>query len=120
MTLRQVGGAFGVALLGSALSAAYVDRLDVANLPAPAAAAARDSVAAAAAVAAQLGDSALLVNAREAYTHGMSVVLLACAALAVLGAVLVALRMPPRLAVGADITTVEGEESRYADRARAT
>jgi EmrB/QacA subfamily drug resistance transporter len=120
MTLRQVGGAFGVALLGSLLSAAYVDRLDVAGLPAPAAAAARDSVAAAAAVARQLGDGALLLNAREAYTYGMSVVLLACAALAVLGAVLVALRMPPRPAVPSDAVPLDEEESRYADRTRAT
>jgi EmrB/QacA subfamily drug resistance transporter len=122
MTLRQVGGALGVALLGSILSATYTDRLDVAGLPTNVAEVARESVAAAAAVAAQIGDPALLISAREAFTHGMSLVLLICAGLAVVGAILVAVRMPAR---GAQVEPPrvresKEEESRYADRTRAT
>ena len=44
MTLRQVGGAIGIALLGSLLAGAYDDRLDTTGLPARAADTAGDSV----------------------------------------------------------------------------
>ncbi|WP_119583119.1 DHA2 family efflux MFS transporter permease subunit, partial [Streptomyces europaeiscabiei] len=44
MTLRQVGGAIGIALLGSLLAGAFRDRLDTAALPAAAADTAGDSV----------------------------------------------------------------------------
>ncbi len=93
---RQVGGAFGVALLGSVLAAAYTGRLDVSGLPAPAAHAAHDSISGAAAVAGQLHDTALRASADAAYVHAMDVVLLVCAAVAVLGAVLAGLLLPAR------------------------
>jgi EmrB/QacA subfamily drug resistance transporter len=93
---RQVGGAFGVALLGSVLAAAYTSRLDVSGLPAPAAHAAHDSISGAAAVAGQLHDAALRASADTAYVHAMGVVLLVCAAVAVLGAVLAGLLLPAR------------------------
>jgi EmrB/QacA subfamily drug resistance transporter len=100
MTLRQVGGALGVALLGSVLQSAYTSRLDVSRLPGgtggAVAQAARDSVAGAMAVAARLGDAALAASARTAYVFGMDVVLVVCALIAAAGAVLVALRLPPR------------------------
>jgi EmrB/QacA subfamily drug resistance transporter len=101
MTLRQVGGALGVALLGSVLSAAYTHRLDVSGLPSPVASAARDSVSAAVAIAAGLGDAGLgeaglAGRAQVAYVHAMAVVLLVCAGLALLGAVLTARGMPAR------------------------
>jgi hypothetical protein len=96
MTVRQVGGALGVALLGSILSAVYLHRLDTTGRPAPAVDAAKDSVAGAMAVAQKLGDAALARSATEAFVHGMSVVLLVCAAFALLGAVLVASLMPGR------------------------
>jgi EmrB/QacA subfamily drug resistance transporter len=96
MTLRQVGGALGVALLGSLLAAAYTGRLDLAGLPALSAAAARDSVANGVAVARELSDAALLANVHTAYIHAMDVVLLACAAVAIAGAVLAALLLPGR------------------------
>jgi EmrB/QacA subfamily drug resistance transporter len=98
MTLRQVGGALGVAALGSLLASGYTDRLDVSGLPASAAGAARDSVSAAVAVAGQLGDRALAENAQAAYVHGMDLVLIVCAVIAVAGAVLVALALPARAA----------------------
>jgi len=101
MTLRQVGGALGVALLGSVLAAAYTSRLDLggqhlAGRPEPVAAAARDSVAGAMQVAGQLGDATLALNAQAAYVHAMDVVLIVCAGLAIVGAALVAWRMPAR------------------------
>jgi len=96
MTFRQVGGALGVALLGSVSSAAYTEKLDISGLPAPVASAARDSVASAVAVAGRLADPALLASARGAYAHAMTVVLLVCAAIAVLAGVLTAMYLPAR------------------------
>jgi EmrB/QacA subfamily drug resistance transporter len=101
MTLRQVGGALGVALLGSVLAQAYTSRLDLTGLPAPAAKTANDSVSGAVAVAAQLRDAALATSAQTAYVHAMDVVLVACAGLSALGALLVAFRLPGRPAVAA-------------------
>ena len=82
-TLRQVGGALGVAALGSLLSAVYAADLDASlhGLPAPVADAARDSVAAATAV------PGLHDAAAHAFASGMGSVLLACAAVAGLAAV---------------------------------
>ncbi|MEW9529095.1 DHA2 family efflux MFS transporter permease subunit [Microbispora sp. NPDC049125] len=90
-TMRQVGGVLGVAALGSILSAAYVGAL-----PSGAPAAARDSVAAAVAVAAGTGDSALLRAARESFTGAMDLVLLLCGAAALLAAVLMVIFLPRR------------------------
>jgi hypothetical protein len=97
-TLRQTGGALGVALLGSLLAQSYTDQVAVTGLPAPAAEVARDSIAGGLAVAAQLGDPALAVSAQAAYLHGMTLVLIACAAIAVLGAGLAAAFLPSRAA----------------------
>ncbi len=77
MTLRQVAGALGVALLGSLASAVYT-----------AAAPGLHSIAADAAV------PALAPAARAAFVDAMSAVLLACAAFALLGAALTAIFLP--------------------------
>jgi EmrB/QacA subfamily drug resistance transporter len=106
MTLRQVGAALGVALLGSISAAEYTRRLDVHGLPAPVATAARDSIAGAVAVAARLGNPALLAGARGAYLDAMDVVLGVCAAIAIAGGVLVAVFLP------ATAPTPEGESAR--------
>ena len=95
-TLRQTGGALGVALLGSLLAQGYTDRVAVAGLPAPVAEAARNSIAGGLAVAAQLGNAALAAGAQAAYLHGMTLVLLTCVAIALLGARLAAAFMPNR------------------------
>ncbi|RAJ33243.1 EmrB/QacA subfamily drug resistance transporter [Kitasatospora sp. SolWspMP-SS2h] len=100
-TLQQVGGVLGVAGLGSLLSAGYLARIDVDTLPGPAAATARDSVAGADAVAARLHDPALSASAHGAFVHGMSWVLTACGAVALLAAVLAALFLPGRTAAPA-------------------
>src|SRR3954449_10494000 len=101
MALRQVGGALGVAVLGSLASAAYTGRLDVTGLPAEAADATRDSVAGGMAVARALGSRALENDVAGAYVHAMTVVLLTTAGLALAGAVLAALRLPARGALPA-------------------
>ncbi|XRQ14270.1 MFS transporter [Actinomadura welshii] len=93
-TLRQVGGAIGVALLGSLLNAVYKDRIDTGGLPAAAAEAAGESVVAAQAVAERLNAPQLAESARAAHVHGMGVVLLVSGVLALAMAVLAALVLP--------------------------
>ena len=94
-TLRQVGGALGVAVLGSVLASTYTSGLRLPPaLPPAAAHAARDSVAAAQAVAARLGMPDVYGTARLSYVHAMDVVLLICAVASLLGAVLTARFIP--------------------------
>src|SRR5439155_941027 len=85
MTMRQVGGALGVAILGSVLAGAYAAQAPVAG---------RESLPAAAAYAARTGDPAVLVGGQHAYLHAMDRVLLVCAAVALLGALSAALFLP--------------------------
>ena len=99
--LRMVGGAFGAAILGSVLNAAYRSRLDVSALPTQVGAAVSDSVAAGVAVAYKLGSAALLSSVRTAFVHGLDVALLVCGGVAVVGVVL-ALAFMPRRAQAAD------------------
>ncbi|TDC71419.1 MFS transporter [Streptomyces hainanensis] len=96
MTLRQVGGVLGVALLGSLLAQGYTDRLATSDLDEAAADSARDSLAGALAVAARLGDAALADSARTAFMHGMTLVLVVTGAVALLSAVLTAVLLPGR------------------------
>ncbi|MFF4019317.1 MFS transporter [Streptomyces sp. NPDC001843] len=93
-TVQQLGSVLGVAGLGSLLSYGYLARLHTGALPKPAADAARDSVSGADAVAAGLHDAGLAVHAHEAFIHGMNLVLTACGAIALLGAVLAAVFLP--------------------------
>ncbi|HEY3503863.1 MAG TPA: DHA2 family efflux MFS transporter permease subunit [Actinocatenispora sp.] len=99
-SIRQVGAALSVAVLGSVLNSAYRDRLDPAltGLPPAAAHAARGSVAGAAAVADRMGAAGapLRTAADAAFTHGMSVMLLVCAGTAALSALSTALLLPNR------------------------
>ncbi|GHF16060.1 MULTISPECIES: MFS transporter [Streptomyces] len=94
MTLRQVSGAVGVAVLGSLIAGAYRGRLGTDGLPPAAAGAARDSVEGAHMIAARLGDTALARSADAAYLHGMSLALLVCGIAALGAALLVAVRLP--------------------------
>jgi EmrB/QacA subfamily drug resistance transporter len=95
-TVQQVGGVVGVAALGSLLGYGYLHRIDTDRLPAPAADAARDSVAGANTVAGQLHDANLASSAHEAFLHGMSLVLTTGGAMALVAAVLAALFLPGR------------------------
>ncbi|MCX4669552.1 MFS transporter [Streptomyces sp. NBC_01381] len=96
MTVRQVGGAIGIALLGSLLSGVYVDRIDTGSLPAGAADTAGDSVVAAHAIADRLGLPGLVESADSAYVTGMGIVLWVSGVAALVTALLVAalLRTP--------------------------
>ncbi|MDC0768351.1 MFS transporter [Streptomyces sp. HD] len=99
-TFRQVGGALGIAVLGSVLSTAYrsgiEDRLTV--LPEGVRHTAGESVEATLGVAARLGQQgeALVRPAHDAFLHAMHVTALWGAGVAVLGAVVVALFLPGR------------------------
>lgn len=88
VTARELGGAVGIALLGSLMSERYrsgvspvIDNLQV---PATAAEAARDSIAGASAAGPQI-----LEAASRAYTHGMSLAFTVATVLAVLTAAVV-------------------------------
>ncbi|MER6121850.1 MFS transporter [Streptomyces sp. NPDC001795] len=94
MTVRQVGSAIGIALLGSLLASAYSGRLDTSALPHSAAQTASDSVVGAHVVAAQLGDRALAASANAAYVHGMGLVLLVSGIAALVTALLAAALLP--------------------------
>jgi len=88
---RQVGGALGVAVIGSLIGTQY--SRDLENAPA----AAGESIGAAHAVAGQIGGEAghaLAVNASQVFTEALGVGLTAAAVGALAGAVLVMLRLP--------------------------
>jgi EmrB/QacA subfamily drug resistance transporter len=98
-TIRQVGGALGVAVLGSILSSAYSGRLDetvgAQSAPEPA----REGVAGALAVAGELPGSAgtvLAEAARSAFVHAMDRTILIAAAVAAAGAVIALVWLPAR------------------------
>ncbi|WP_225098707.1 MFS transporter [Streptomyces sp. CoH27] len=97
MTLRQVGAAIGIALLGSLLAGIFRDRLDVTGLPPQAAHTAGESVIAAHLIAAKAGPEGaarLAASANDAYVHGMGVVLLVCGIAALVAALLAAVLLP--------------------------
>jgi predicted MFS family arabinose efflux permease len=102
-TTRQVGGALGVAILGSILSSAYASRMTTAlsghAVPAAAASAAKSSIGGAMAVASAAGGAAgqaLAAAARSAFVAGMHPAVLAGAAVALLGALIVIVFLPAR------------------------
>jgi hypothetical protein len=93
-TTRMVGGALGVAVLGSILSSGYRSHVDVTGLPAPAADAARDSLGGALQVA--NGHGALVASAQDAFVGAMSTASLAAAAIALAGALVALVFLPSR------------------------
>jgi EmrB/QacA subfamily drug resistance transporter len=95
-TLRQVGSALGVALLGSLLASVYGAKVHTASLPSPLAHLAHESVTAGVGVAETRHDPVLLSSVRHAYLHGMDEVLLTCGILAVAAALLVGAFLPKR------------------------
>jgi EmrB/QacA subfamily drug resistance transporter len=115
-TTRELGGALGVAIIGSVMSSLYgarvADRLD-GSVPPPAVDAAKESMGAAMAVAGQVGGDAgnnVLAVARDAFVHGMTTASLVTAGFALAGA-LVALRWLPARAhdaeTEADVDTID-------------
>jgi len=101
---RELGGAFGVAVVGAVFSSVYgprlVERLSSVGLPAPALAAAQESAAAALGVAGQAppqARGAIVDAARLSFMDGFSRGSLVCAGVVAVGAVFAFLVLPTRL-----------------------
>lgn len=101
-TFRQVGGALGVAILGSLLSTTYRNGIDshLNGLPAPAKHAAGESIQATYTVAENMGPAgkALLQPANDAFIHAMHITALGSASVAAIGAVVVLVFLPRKAA----------------------
>lgn len=106
--VRQVGGAFGVAIIGSILNSTYSNKMQspTAALPAEIAAPAQDSVGAALMAGSRMGGQAgemLTSAARVAFTDAMGTATLAAAAVTLVAAGFVLRFMPARhLAIESD------------------
>jgi MFS family permease len=91
-TSRELGGALGIAVLGSIAASAYRNSVDVSGLPAEAAAAAGESMGAAVRVASELPGpqaAALVENAGVAFTDALNTTMAAGAVVAVVSAIAV-------------------------------
>jgi predicted MFS family arabinose efflux permease len=109
-TARELGGALGVAILGSLSAPVYAAGVHAATaqLPDQAASAAGDSLAGAGVVASYLPAAqgeALLGLARTAFVNGMDVAVLAGAAVAVAGMAVALAFLPGRAAASAEPAT---------------
>ncbi|MCL6670689.1 MFS transporter [Streptomyces panaciradicis] len=108
-TFRQVGGALGIAVLGSVLSTAYRNGIEgkLSLLPAGLRDAAGESIEATLGVAAKLGPrgKGLVGSANDAFLHAMHVTALCGTVVALIGAVVVFLFLP-----GKPPARQEGEE----------
>lgn len=115
----QVGGALGIAVIGSMLSTSYRDSMPaVGGVPAEAAAAAEDSVGAATGVAAQLGGETggrLLEAAHHAFVDGLQNAMLVGTAATVLGVLVALFVLPsrPRKAGAGDFGAPGGGEDTH-------
>jgi hypothetical protein len=107
-----LGGALGVAVLGSLLAGHYRHSLRAVLAPLPAAAreAGRSSLGGAIGVAGKLGNQALAAAARGAFTDAMSLALRVGGIVALAAAVAVACVMPQRLADSEDEPRASGDE----------
>ena len=102
-TTRELGGALGVAVIGSVMASAYsahvLGAMTHLGVPAPAAAAARQSVAAGLTVAAHLPpalQAAAAAAARQAFTDGLSAGSIVAATATFAGAAAAVLFLPAR------------------------
>jgi Na+/melibiose symporter-like transporter len=97
---REVGGAFGIAVLGSVLNSVYRDDISsaTARLPTPAASAAQDSIAAASAIGHTAGapGAVLIERSQDAFVGGLSTALIVAACVLLAAALVVAILAPPR------------------------
>ncbi|GGD59859.1 DHA2 family efflux MFS transporter permease subunit [Paenibacillus nasutitermitis] len=94
MALRQVGGAFGVALLGSAFNYSYRNGLVLSSLPAEFGDAIRQSASAGVAFARQQNSATILDNIQYSFIHGMETMLWICGGIAALGIFLAFVFLP--------------------------
>ena len=91
-TTRELGGALGIAILGSIVSSAYRSNVDVSQLPPEAAAAAEESVGAALGVSQSLDPSAagaLVERAGVAFTDAVNVAMAVSAVISVIAGAIV-------------------------------
>jgi hypothetical protein len=100
-TTRQIGGALGVAILGSIMSSSYSSSIvrSLQGLPGPMLAAAKSGVGAALAIGAQIGGptgQAIIAAAKSAFIHAMDRGLEVGAVVALGGALVAALWLPNR------------------------
>src|SRR5579875_2931664 len=99
--MRQVGATIGVAVLGTVINDAYRGRLHLSGLPAPAVSAVRSSISDGVAAAARLHSAPLLATVRDAYVHGLGIMLWVCAGIALASALLALAFLPRRATVAA-------------------
>jgi hypothetical protein len=125
-TTRQVGGALGVAILGSIFSSAYATHIaaSLAGLPAATVAAASSSVGAALLIGTKIGGSqgaGIAAAARSSFIHAMDRGLVVGALIALLGAVVAVAWLPNRAtdlaAIELDVERPEGELATVGERA---
>ena len=123
-TTRQVGGALGVAILGSLTAAAYHTSIDSSGatsaLPAEARAAVHDSIGGANLVAAHLGGAGkpLLAVVTQAFVDAMSSTLLVAAGVAVFGAIVAYVVLPSRRAGEFGTSPIPEADGLFADEPR--
>ena len=122
--MRQVGGTIGVAVLGTVLATVYRSKLHLPGLPAAAGNAVRGSVAGGIATARATGSGVLLESVRNAYVHGMDVMLWVCSGIAIASALLALAFLPGLPGTGAPGDDTAGAEDRPAtspvDKSRMT
>jgi MFS transporter, DHA2 family, integral membrane protein len=116
-TSREVGGAVGIAVLGSIVSTMYRASLGdtLSGLPEPAAAAVDDSIGGALRVAQQMGGEAgqqVIEAARSAFTDAFGITMLSAAAAILVGAAITARAMPKQVAVASIAPPVAGDSFR--------
>jgi MFS transporter, DHA2 family, multidrug resistance protein len=117
-TMRQVGGALGVAVLGSVLSAQYRDQITphLSGLPAQARDAAAESIGGTMGAAAQAGPQAVAqiqAPAFDAFIHAMHVTVTLASFVALL-ATLLAFRFLPSMRPAADVPSQVSREPQEA------
>ena len=123
-TTRELGGALGVAVLGSILASQFTTGVAAAveSLPAPLATAATGSLGAALQIAGQVGGppgAELAAAAKVVFVDAMGIALLVGAAIALTAAVIVARLMPAGASAMEPVTLGEGEPDGIAGAAGA-
>ncbi|ATL32850.1 MFS transporter [Streptomyces formicae] len=97
--LRQVGGAIGVAVLGSVASSSYRGNLDLPNTSQEIEDAVGRSVSTGVAVAEKMHDASMLTAVREAFVDAMHTLLFVCSGIGLVAALLALAFMPRTAAV---------------------
>src|SRR5690606_38071419 len=107
----ELGGAIGIAVLGSVLGSTYSEEIkqSITMLPAEAQEAAANSLAAALMVAEQLGPlgSALVDGAKEAWMNGLSEAMLIAAGIVAIAAIVSAIWLPHEHREGEEDDVIE-------------